>query len=134
MYFVKACIDLEKHKCEEVQYLKYGRLVPMEVLDKAENDGGATALQMKLDKIEKEGTSKLQTWKKRTLSAREEFSAVMQENTQKLELEAKLLSKINALDKEMEAIASIAVVECVLKIIKYDWFLLPMFFEWIRLL
>lgn len=107
----QAHIDLEKRKCNEVQFLKYGRLVPLEVLDKSETNQVGKELQQKLQALENQSKQTYALWQRKILSTRKALKVETAKNTQ-LFSKCAILTKENLrLNKELAAIGNVDFIE-----------------------
>ena len=105
-------IDIEKRKCEQVQFLKYGRLVPLEVLD-LNNQGNQEAVQLKakMEKMSGEYKAKLRQWDRKVMRSRNELQSLIAHNTQYIETATALRSRQNSLSAELKQILDVDVIK-----------------------
>lgn len=105
-------IDIEKRKCEQVQFLKYGRLVPLEVLD-LNNQGNQEAVQLKakMEKMSGEYKGKLRQWDRKVMRSRDELQSLITHNTQYVETATALRSRQNGLSAELKQILDVDVIK-----------------------
>lgn len=105
-------IDVEKRKCEQVQFLKYGRLVSLEVLDLNNTSNAETlALGVKLDKLKAEYKHRHALWDKKLATAKAELRALIERNTKGVEALSALKARQNALKRELDKILDIDVIK-----------------------
>jgi len=105
-------IDVEKRKCEQVQFLKYGRLVSLEVLDLNNTSNAETiALKVKLEKLSAEYKHRHALWDKKLATAKSELRALIERNTKGVEALSTLKSRQNALKRELDKILDIDVIK-----------------------
>jgi len=108
----QANIDVEKEKCEQVQLLKYGRLVSLEVLDLNNQVNPDTVLlRQKLEKVSKEYQRKLNVWTHRVNDTKNELCRLIEENTKNISAMTSLKSVQNELVCELDKILDIEVVK-----------------------
>jgi len=105
-------IDVEKRKCEQVQFLKYGRLVPLEVLD-LNNQGNQEAVQLaaKMEKMSVDYKAKLRVWDRKVMRSRNQLQALIAANTQCIETVTALRTRQNALSSELSQILDVDVIK-----------------------
>lgn len=83
-------IAVEKKKCEDVQMLKFGQIIDLNILEKVGVDEGAEDLKQKLKTLEASSVSKLDEWEEKLNEASDELSRVTSENTMWLEKVSRL--------------------------------------------
>ena len=105
-------IDIEKRKCEQVQFLKYGRLVPLHVLD-LNNQGNqeAVLLKVKMEKMSGEYKVKLRQWDRKLMRSRNELQTLIAHNTQYIETATGLQQRQNELSHELKQILDVDVIK-----------------------
>jgi len=105
-------IDVEKRKCEQVQFLKYGRLVSLEVLDLNNTSNAETlALKVKLDKLSAEYKHRHSACDKKLHSAKANLKTLIEQNTKEVEALSMLKARQNALKRELDKILDIDVIK-----------------------
>jgi len=108
----QANIDVEKRKCEQVQFLKYGRLVPLEVLDLNNSINQETlTLTKKLEKIQKEYKNKLNHIDLKVNRSKKELKSLIMQNTNNLKILTSFKSKQSDLKNELKKILDIDVIK-----------------------
>ena len=108
----EANIDIEKRKCEQVQFLKYGRLVSLEVLDLNNSTNQETLqLQEKLNKIKKEYKNKYNAVENKLNLTKKHLQKMIQENTKNISILTSLKSSQNNLIEELDKILDIDTIK-----------------------
>lgn len=97
-----SLIEVEKERCEDVQMLKFGQLVSLEVLDSATENEEANLLKRKLEELTKEHFKTRLKWDRKVRKAENDYSLVNRENTKMLHKVAALTSKKHMLDDELD--------------------------------
>merc|ERR1712048_151715 len=106
-------IDAEKRKCEQVQFLKYGRLVPLEVLDAGTNmhsNQEQVVLAEQLEQIKKTYKQKLNAMDAKVKQSKENLKNAIMCNTAKVEKMTNLKRLRAALCTELSSILDIDVI------------------------
>ena len=109
--FQQSEIESERRKCEQVQFLKYGRLVALEVLD-ANNDVSkeTVLLSDKLGKLQKECKQKLSGIEFKLAQSKKELQSKIILNTQNIQKLTALKCKESDLRSELSQILDCDVI------------------------
>lgn len=83
-------IAVEKKKCEDVQMLKFGQIIDLNILEKVGADDGAGELRTKLQQLESSSVSRLSEWDARIAEGQDELARITEQNTRWLDKVAKL--------------------------------------------
>merc|ERR1712129_507262 len=104
-------IENEKRKCEQVQFLKYGRLVSLEVLDANTNCGSEQSAAIeKLEQIKKKYKQKFNEIDVACKQSKEKLKDDIMKNTANIEKMTDLKTKRAALCNELSSILDITVI------------------------
>lgn len=96
-------IDAEKKKCEDVQILKFGQVIDLNVLEKVGADTEAEELSVKLTELEALSLRKVQMWERKIRAMKEQLADVTQQNTIWLERVALLTHAQYDLEDELNS-------------------------------
>eukprot|EP01083_Nonionella_stella_P289690 985844_1 len=96
-------IDGERKKCEDVQLLKFGQLIDLEMLERAGSNEAAQKLRTQLEKMERDSARKLVKWDNEIRKAEDDLSMVTYENTRSLEKVAELTKMQYTLEDQLNA-------------------------------
>jgi len=99
---VQTSVSLERARCEEVQLLKFGKLVPLELLDQAAETEEVQAAKSEARKIEKQCERSQGSWGNKLKQLKEEIYQVEVENTRKLEALAAIEAGFYSNRREMK--------------------------------
>jgi len=83
-------IEAERRQCEELQILKFGQIIDLDMLSKLDDDEKTDALKKQLKEAEAETARSMAYWDARVNEAKAELAEVTRENTRWLERVARL--------------------------------------------
>ena len=83
-------IGVEKKKCEDVQMLKFGQIIDLNILEKVGVDEGASELRSKLKSLEQTSVHKVNEWDAKIEEGKNELARITEQNTRWLDKVAKL--------------------------------------------
>ncbi len=98
-------------RARDVQMLKFGQEVDLEVLEKMSGNKTAEELKLQLKKLEAKNARELKAWQVQIDEAAAELASVTKQNTEKLERVAELTSAQHRLEKELNSTQSRMVAE-----------------------
>lgn len=98
-------------RARDVQMLKFGQEVDLEVLEKMSVNKTAEELKQQLKKLEGKNSRELKAWQVQIDEAAAELASVTKQNTEKLERVAELTSAQHRLEKELNSTQSRMVAE-----------------------
>ena len=98
-------------RARDVQMLKFGQEVDLEMLEKMSVNKTAEDLRAQLKELEKANAKELRAWKKQMDEAAAELSAATKQNTEKLQRVAELTAAQHRLERELNSTQSRMVAE-----------------------
>jgi len=98
-------------RSRDVQMLKFGQEVDLDVLEKMGVNKTAEELREQLKQLEKKNAKELRAWQKQIDQAAGELAGVTKQNTEKLERVAELTAAQHRLEKELNSTQSRMVAE-----------------------
>mmetsp|Transcript_35408 Transcript_35408/g.86233 ORF Transcript_35408/g.86233 Transcript_35408/m.86233 type:complete len:323 (-) Transcript_35408:76-1044(-) len=98
-------------RARDVQMLKFGQEVDLEVLERMSVNTVAEELKAQLQKLELQNSRELKAWEAQIQQAAAELANVTKQNTEKLERVAELTSAQHRLEKELNGTQSRMVAE-----------------------
>ena len=104
-------IDSEKRKCNEVQFLKYGRTVPLEVLDRSHTNSVGLELEQKLQEVQNQARETYGLWVNKIERTKQNLRQETENNTVLLCKCALLTKENHTLNTELNSLCNLDVIE-----------------------
>jgi hypothetical protein len=96
-------IDAARTECEKVQMMKLGKVINPELLEQISSSAGTSEMQDKVHAYELFSDQEIVSWDKRIQDAKDQYTLITRENTERLQQVGELTKKQYTLESELNA-------------------------------